>query len=126
MAGIKNDAPIIPIAWPRGYSLPLPVRVIDPDGNPYVLQPGEKLRFAVVRVSGGKPLIQKELTSADYKDGVYPLRIMPEDTAQLSLDTYHYDLGWQSADGKDYIQVVGWSEFKLTENGSNLEVGAVG
>jgi len=123
---ITNDAPIIPISWPRGYSLPLPVSVIDPDGNPYVLQPGEILRFTVVRVSGGQPLIRKELTSADYKDGVYPLRIMPEDTAHLSTDTYHYDLGWQSADGKDYVQVVGWSDFKLTENGGKLEVGGDG
>ena len=120
---ITNDAPIIPISWPRGYSLPLPVSVLDPDGNTYVLQEGEILRFTVVRVSGGKPLIQKELTSADYKDGVYPLRIMPEDTAHLSLDTYHYDLGWQSANGKDYVQVVGWSDFKLTPNGGKLEVG---
>lgn len=76
----------------RGDTAEFDVEVADQNGNPYELQPGDKLEFTVKKKSTDEvPLI--------HKTGSY-VRINPEDTNVLEFGNYVYDVQLTLADGK--------------------------
>lgn len=99
----------------RGTSATLNITLQDPDGNAYILADGEILRFGIKRNSAEqKCCVEKELTAADLANGVYPVRLTPEDTLGLAVGGYCYDAGVQS--GEDYYMVIPCSHLEITKN----------
>lgn len=108
----------------RGTSNTFNISLQDPQKQPYFLAAGEVLRFGVkIRPEDKSCLIEKELTAEDLKNGVYPVKLTPEDTANLSCYTYCYDVGVQSGD--DYWIVLG-GYLEITKNITGKKVAADG
>lgn len=112
------------ISMVRGTSQTFNITLLDPQKQAYFLAAGEVLRFGVkLRPEDRSCLIEKELTAADLKNGVYPVKLTPEDTASLGCYTYYYDAGVQS--GEDYwIVLDGYLE--ITKNITGKKVAADG
>ena len=116
-----GDLPILPFSVVRGSNNTFNVSLRDPDGNVYVLAVGEVLRFGVKRYYEDPTYcIEKTLTAADYKNGVYPIILNPEDTEALSVGKYEYDIGIQS--DNQYWPVIAVSPFTITKNITSREV----
>lgn len=99
----------------RGTSNTFNITLQDPEGQPYFLAAGEVLRFGVkTRHTEESYIIEKELTAEDLKNGVYPVKLLPEDTAGLCCYSYCYDVGVQSGD--DYWIVIPCSPFVVEHN----------
>lgn len=99
----------------RGMTNTFNITLTDPEGNPYFLGDGEVLRFGIKRNTAERQCcIRKELTAADLKNGVYPIKLTPEDTAGLPCGGYCYDAGVQI--GEDYYIVIPCSRLEITSN----------
>lgn len=89
--------------------------------QPYILQEGDKIRFGVKPVFGGKYVILKKLTYANVENNKYPLVLTAEDT-NIPAQRYYYDCSIQLADGSnhdivksDYFMVTPSVTFKGDE-----------
>ena len=108
----------------RGTTNAFGVRIESSDGEPYMLQSGEKIIFGVkLNTENSDYDIVKTVTVADYTDGAYNINLAPEDTAGLNFGRYYYDVGVQTADG-DYYMIIPCSEFNVLENVTEREVSA--
>lgn len=115
-----SELPVINLSVVRGSSNTFNISMNDPDGNVYVLDQKETLRFGVKKYpEDSKYRILKNLASADYKNGVYPVVLKPEDTQVLTFGTYYYDVGVQNGD--DYYPIVAVSTFEVTKNVTRRE-----
>lgn len=81
--------------------------------QPYILQEGDKIRFGVRPIFGGKYVILKKLTSANEVNGKYPLALTPEDT-NITPKRYFYDCSVQLADGSCHD--IAKSEYFIVRN----------
>ena len=98
----------------RGTSFQQPIHLTY-DGKDYKLQPNEILRFGVKEnVIHNKYLIRKEWTADEMSEGIFVLKIMPEDTINLPIKKYKYDIGLQRDD--DYYKIIPESDFLICEN----------
>lgn len=104
------------ISFTRGTSYPFCISLAYDDGMPYILAEGEVLRFGVKqRYFDKEYLIERTLTAADEKNGVYIVDLTPEETEKLACGVpYRYDVGLQS--GEKYLPVIMNSTFVLYEN----------
>lgn len=69
------------------------------DGQPYLLQQGDVIRFGVKSAAeSNNYIIFKTLTMADEENGKYPLTLTPEDT-NIPAKRYFYDASLELADG---------------------------
>lgn len=110
-----------PVAIIRGTTRILNIGLSDSLGASYMLQPGEVLRFGVkTHPSNPTFVINKELTSANYENGVYVLILSPNDTEHLPFGRYYYDVGLQNGDS--YFNVIECSEFDIRHNITAREV----
>lgn len=101
-----------PIAIIRGTTKTLNINISQVAGESYVLADGEILRFGVKKSPEHSAyVIKKNLTSANYDNGVYVLTLTPEDTEQLNYGCYYYDVGLQV--GSEYFNVIECSEFDI-------------
>ena len=91
------------------------------NGEPYTLQDGDEVSFAVKRNKlksdrsdyiDDEPLILKNLELNDEDKLI--LQLDPEDTKPLAFDTYVYDIEIKFSDGAVYT-VIKKAVFKLTE-----------
>lgn len=91
------------ITLTRGDSMQSEVVIITIDGDEYVPQEGDSLRFALkanrMTVNKGafinpEPLIEKSISTNDLI-----LRLVPEDTKDLPFGKYVYDVELTFADG---------------------------
>lgn len=99
----------------RGTTNTFNILIKDPDGNPYFLGDGEVLRFGIKRSPENQHIdVEKEVTSEALRNGVYPVKLSPEDTKDLSCCKYCYDVGLQSGD--DYYMVIPCSTLEITSN----------
>lgn len=103
-----------PVQIVRGTTKLITVVLYDEDGNECELEEGEFLRFGVSQRSGMPLLIQKEIDEADINDGEYIIALTPEDTQDLKVGRYYYDIGLQSGD--DYFPIVEFSPFDILPN----------
>lgn len=97
----------------RGTSRTFEISVTDADGNPYTLQEGEKIIFGVKKQTTDEELVLCKVVE-ECTDGVCRVELDPEDTANLAVGKYQYDVGLQT--GVDYYIVVELSIFNLTAN----------
>ena len=105
----------------RGTSKTVNIAVSNADGTPYQLRSSEKLRFCVKRgYEDDVCVIEKELTSIHYNDGVYMLHLSPSDTESLDAGRYFYDCGLQI--GGEYYMIVERSQFNIIPNISSRDV----
>lgn len=99
----------------RGTTNIFRLSILDPEGEYYYLAPGEVLRFGVKHHHTQTAcLIQKELTADDLSGGAYPVKLTPEDTAELACGEYSCDVGLQS--GEDYFSILPPMPFILEPN----------
>ena len=87
----------------------------------YELQSGEILRFGVKKnINDPNCIFIKECTDKDAdENGTYAIYITPEDTINLPVGKYYYDIGIQS--GEDYWPVIPWTEFVIGPNATEKE-----
>ena len=105
----------------RGTSKTVNITVSNSDGTPYELQSEEMLRFCVKRCHEDETcVIEKELTSIHYNDGVYMLHLSPSDTEQLEAGRYFYDCGLQV--GGEYYMIIERSLFNVLPSISSRSV----
>ena len=104
----------------RGDTLSLQVNILK-DGEPYVPQEGDTVRFALKRnkiksdrsgYTDDEPLILKDLELNDEDNLI--LTLDPGDTKQLPFDTYVYDIEITFADGA-VDTFIDKATFKITE-----------
>lgn len=101
------------IAIPRGSSYSFAV-VIRKGNDFYELQSGDKLKFGVKKRDNDENyLITKTATAANgNKTDGYTFTLDTCDTSNLPTNTYYYDVGLQTENGKFY-QVIPTSPFKV-------------
>lgn len=93
------------------------------NGDEYQIDEGDIIRFGVKNnTDDSEYLILKEMISTDYSEdaGGYPLMIYPEDTINLDVGCYAYDIGIQTAAGQ-YKMVKVYSPFKILPNVTRKE-----
>ena len=85
------------------------------EGKDYVLQPNEILRFGV-KEDGvhSKYLIKKEWTTKEVVNGVFVLKLAPQDTINLPFKNLKYDIGLQRGD--EYYIIIPESDFLICKN----------
>lgn len=78
------------------------------DGEPYELQEGDVVRFALNTADHlDEPIITKELTD-------YTVTLDPADTKDLDFGTYYYDVQIVFAESGDTLTYIEKSKLKLT------------
>jgi len=97
----------------RGTTNMIHIDVLDANGNPYTLQDGEKLIFGVKRnVTDADELIVKTASVAE--GGGYVVNLAPDDTDDLTVGKYVYDVGLQSGDC--FYNVIKANSFVIAGN----------
>lgn len=111
-----NDKQTIKIV--RGTTTSFTVTITDvATGNPYVIEPGEAIRFGVKATPVDNAyILTKEITVGD---GDYDFTIEQDDTISLAFGSYWYDIGLQS--GTDYYNIIPASPFEITYNVTKWE-----
>ena len=100
------------ITLTRGDTLKAQISIMDSNGNPYEVQEGDHIRFAMKKSytdSDNAVLINKEIPN-----DTLVLTLVPEDTKQLSYGTYVYDIQLTTAAG-DVDTFIANAQLTLTE-----------
>lgn len=101
----------------RGTTNDISVSLYDADGEPYVLEEGEVLRFGVKSSLKDKTyVIIKDITVGN-EQGVYTFSLAPDETQGCDFGIHYYDVGLQS--GTDYYNVIECSAFEILYNVTN-------
>ena len=107
----------------RGNTCPLkitPTQEIEGVKSPYILQEGDKVIFTIQTRLAGTDVFKKILTNADYDEKLnLAFKLNYEDTINLELTTYEYDIALQTASG-DFYTFIPLSYFKIVKNVSEL------
>ena len=79
----------------KGDTLEVVIEITTQDGEPYTPDAGDSIRFALKRsYTDSRPLILKEISTDDLT-----LRLEAEETKQLQISPYVYDIQLTKADG---------------------------
>lgn len=110
---MKQDISIV-----RGTTNAFGINVTNADGEPFTLENGQVLVFALKKSPKDKNrLLTKKITSQ--VDGAYYLELAPEDTLQFDPGKYFYDVGLQHGSTVFY-NVIESSVFEIKPNISEL------
>lgn len=107
----------------RGTTNSFEIALKNEEGNFYMMQPGDVLRFGVkTRASLNTYELLKEMTAADINDAgdAYVLQLDPADTENMDFRRYCYDIGLQT--GGAYFNVIPCSDFIVHHNITKREV----
>ena len=97
----------------RGTSNTLQIEVVDANGTAYNLGSNEKIVFGVkANVQDEELVFQK--TAEIVGEGLFQVKLVPEDTAELKCGRYSYDVGLDN--GVDYFNVIEPSAFVISPN----------
>lgn len=81
------------IKMTRGDTIVAPIEIMNQDGTPYEMQPGDSVRFKMRgEDEDSEPIITKDVTSGT-------LTIAHEDTASLDTGSYFFDVQMTFASG---------------------------
>lgn len=97
------------ISLTRGDTLFLTVDLTDSDGDPYVPQEGDTLRFAMKKKISSTELIMLK----NIPISTLTFEIEPEDTKELKYGSYVYDIELTDAHG--HVTTVILGKFKITD-----------
>ena len=97
----------------RGSTNTLRVSVLDATGLPYNLGSGEKVVFGVKKEKEDEDLLITRVAEILY-EGMYSIRLVPEDSMDLEPGLYYYDVGLES--GTDFFPIIKPSPFLIEPN----------
>ena len=98
------------ITLTKGDTFKATIGITTPDGNPYVLQEGDSIRFAMKQsYEDPTPLIVKQVDPASML-----LKLEPAETKGLETGTYVYDIQITYANG-DVDTFIDRAKIKLTD-----------
>lgn len=108
------------ITLPRGNSRDISIE-LKSGGEPYALKGGEKLIFTVKQFKSrdADDIIQKVMTADDIEDGLYIVRLKPEDTINMEPGTYFFDIA--IAVNEDFYTIIKVDKFIITDALSDKE-----
>ena len=117
----KRESSAQTLSIVRGTTMSIIIAIDQVNGEEYTMANDDTLRFCVKRnASDSDYVINKEITNASSKDGGYELVLSPEDTENLDVGRYYYDVGLQI--GGEYFMIIETSIFNVTQNISAREV----
>lgn len=98
----------------RGTSNTFQILVYDADGRPYDLGSNERIVFGIKKDPDveTEPMIVK--TGEIIGNGMFTVKLCPEDTAELKCGAYFYDVGLDT--GTDFFNVIEPSPFQILAN----------
>lgn len=97
------------ISLTRGDSAAFVLDLEDENGDPYVPNPGDVIRFAMSKTYGvDEPLIRKEVDHETMQ-----VELEPEDTKHLAFGNYVYDI--ELTDESGHVTTILLSKLKLTK-----------
>lgn len=98
------------ITLTRGDTLKAYVNVTDSEGNKYIPDQGDRIRFAMKKkTADSEPLVLKEIPT-----NTMLLVLDPEDTKSLDFGNYVYDIELTKANGEVYTFIT-VSKFNISE-----------
>lgn len=87
----------------RGNTARIVFSAKDEEGTFYVPVAGDKLNFSVAKKPGGTPIFSVENTMVDDEETFWTIVIDEEDTADMRIGDYAYDVDLITTDGTDTI-----------------------
>lgn len=94
----------------RGDTLKAYINIVDQNGDPYIPQEGDSIRFAMKKhYHDQMVLCEKEIPT-----DTLLLKLDPEDTKKLEFGDYVYDIQLTNKDGEVYTFITK-GEIKITE-----------
>lgn len=97
------------ITLTRGDTLHVQISIFTSDGEPYEVQDGDKVRFALKQtITDSEPLILKQIPTE-----TLVLTLDPEDTKSLEFGNYIYDIELTKANG-DVDTFITLAKFTIT------------
>ena len=97
------------ISLTRGDTGIFEISVTNPEGEPYISQEGDSMRFAMAKKYGdGNVLINKQIP-IDTK----VLQLDPEDTSDLPFSKYVYDIEYTDSEG--HVSTIISGAFEITK-----------
>ena len=97
----------------RGTTNTFEINVSDANGAPYNLGSGEKVVFGVKRNLDDTGVIFVK-TASITGEGIFTVRLDPEDTAGLDYGRYYYDVAIDN--GTDFFNIIEFSPFIIANN----------
>lgn len=94
----------------RGDTGIFTISLIDGDGNPYVPEPEDTIRFAMAKKFGAGADV---LVNKSFPADTLTLELEPEDTKNLAFGDYVYDIELTDADG--HVSTVIIAKITLTK-----------
>lgn len=94
----------------RGDTGIFTVSLVDKDGNPYVPQEGDTIRFAMAKKFGASSDV---LVNKSFPADTMTLEIEPQDTKHLAFGDYVYDIELTDVDG--HVSTVIIAKIQLTK-----------
>ena len=85
------------ISMTRGDTLSVQLEIFDASGDPYEIQPGDSVRFAMKKKDENG--CTRSLLRKDIPANTLVLTLAPEDTEELPLGVYGYDIELTQANG---------------------------
>jgi hypothetical protein len=106
---VKEALPIAQkIEIVRGTTNTIQIDVLDALGHPYTIANGETVVFGVKCKAEDEDLLLVKAAFVE-DDGVYHVKLYPEDTAGLECSRYVYDVGLQS--GENFYNIIDANPF---------------
>lgn len=97
----------------RGTTNTIQVEVVDVNGTAYNLGANERIIFGVKEKPEDAALIFTQ-TAEVVGEGLFKIRIAPEDTENMKCGKYSYDVGLQK--GTDYFNIIEPSTLVISPN----------
>lgn len=98
----------------RGTTNSFSITLTDEEGNPYVLEEGQEIVFGIKKKETDADCIIVKRTKG-LIDGAYQFTLNPDDTLNLTVGKYFYDVGIQHG-AKIYYNIIESSSFMIEQN----------
>lgn len=102
-----------PIEIVRGTTNVFQINLTDANGAPYNLGSNEKIVFGIKKNPEAAELLLVKTAEILY-EGMYSVKLCPEDTAALHCTKYSYDVGLDT--GTDFFNIIEPSPFNIVAN----------
>ena len=111
----------------RGDTLQLSIGSIKTSaGEDYILKDTDIIYLDVKKYPSDETAIfSKSVTAEDYVDGVLPITIFPEDTADLAVSDYYFDVRLYIDDDNIYT-IIPETKLKIVRNITDIPHGGGG
>lgn len=98
----------------RGTSKTLKINITDANGVAYAIPEGGRLLFGVKERATDENLLVLKVITEFKENGVAVVELDPNDTINLKVQRYLYDVGLEI--GEDYYNIIEASPFMVKQN----------